>query len=94
MTITKTNYQLYRALIDNNFYPKQHGVLDGDEVKTIGSALQIYDRDELSLRNLRDFIVAVTDHDHDNPKLLEDLDRMSAIVGVIDHRLYSLGYEV
>ena len=92
--ITKTNYQLYRALIQNDFYPKHFGVIDGEEVKTIETCLQIDERDELSLRNLRDFIVAVTDHDHDNSDLIKDLDRMSAIVGVIDNRLWKLGCEV
>lgn len=92
--ITKTNYQLYKELIRYDFYPKRFGVIDEREVKTITTFLQIDERDELSLRNLRDFVVAITDNDHTNKNLIKDLDRMSAICGVIDNRLYSLGCEI
>ena len=93
--ITKTNFQIMRELKD--WYPKCFGIISNEEIQKIADTFQIAERDEINLRNLRDFCVMFysrDDDEEDKRKTIEDMDKLSAIVHVIDHRLFTLGCEV
>ena len=91
--ITKTNFQMTRELKD--WYPKRFGVIGNEEAKKIADTFQIDERDEINLRNLRDFCVMFYSREKEDEKqTLKDMDKMSAIVCVIDHRLFNIGAEV
>lgn len=78
-----------------NWYPKHLGIISGEEVQKIADTFQIAERDEINLRNLRDFCVMFYSKDRDDEKeLIKNIDKMSAIVSVIDERLLSIGAEV
>lgn len=93
--IEKTNFQMLREL-NNNFVPKEEGFIDENEVAEIEKTLKIKERDILNLRNLRDFTVMFYGkrEGQDVSEVVMNTDRMSAIVAVIDDRLWRLGAEV
>ncbi len=97
----KTNFQMIMGLIDMKFQPKQWGVLDASEIKTLREAFNIGARTNLELQNLRDFVVLyfstrkATERERKHYKKLDSLhDLMSGICGVIDDEKIERGMEV
>ena len=91
--IKTTNFQMTRELKD--WYPKHFGFINGDEVEKIKRTFQIDERDEINLRNLRDFVVMFYSREKDDTKqTIKNMDKMSAIVSVIDDKLFNIGAEV
>ena len=88
--ITKTDFQLLCGL--DNFKPKRFFVINAAEKKQIRDALQISERDILSLRNLRNLVVIYMMGKDDATS--EDVDKCSAITSVIDDAIINLGGEV
>ena len=84
-----TNFHMLRELLEK-YHPVERGIMNLAENKLIRETLHIDEMDILQLRNLRDFTVS---HLGRSTKM-EDWDRMSAIVHVIDMRLIELGGEV
>lgn len=95
----KTNYQMITEL-ENDYTPKQKGVVTMAEIYKINKALCLDEMDELQLRNLRDFVVmyfASQNKYFDGDALGRDIiamDKMSAITSVIDNKLWNIGAEV
>ena len=89
----KTNFQMIRDL--NGFQPETRGMISGEEMEFISRTLCLDERDELSLRNLRDFVVLYFSRDMDDvQEQVDQMDKMSAIAGVIDNTLFRMGLEV
>jgi hypothetical protein len=80
---------MIRDLLDK-YTPEEKGLINQYEYHTIESSLCLNEMDILQLRNLRDFTVAYMGRSDS----LVDLDRMSAIVYVIDTYIVKLGGEV
>jgi hypothetical protein len=72
------------------YHPTQRGMMNYKEKLLIQEALHICEMDVLALRNLRDFTVLYLGRS----EKMEDWDRMSAIVTVIDVKIVELGGEV
>lgn len=95
----KTNFQMIREL--DGFVPEHRGILSNKEVQHIASALHVAEMDELGLRNLRDFAVMYfhrkverLEKDSNVEEMYKALDVLSAVTGVIDNQLWSIGAEV
>lgn len=84
-----TNFHMLRELLEK-YHPVERDMMNLAEYTLIRETLHIDEMDILQLRNLRDFTVAHMGRS----KKMEDWDRMSAIVHVIDMRLIELGGEV
>ena len=88
-------FQMLMELRD--FYPENRGYISHEEMSIIRDTLNIRDRDVLSLRNLRNFVVLFYSRDREGNSLdvtMRESDKMSAICGVIDSALFALGAEV
>ena len=85
----KTNLEMLKELLDV-YKPERRGIISMTEIKLIVEKLHLHEMDEIQLRNLRDFTVAVLTTEHDN---MEEWDKMSAITSVIDDRLMYLRKE-
>lgn len=91
-----TNFIMLRELL-KVYEPQQEGVATAEEVDLIVSTLHTEEMDILQLRNLRDFAVMYISHlssDEDDAEQRKNMDKISAITSVIDHRIFSLGGEV
>ena len=75
----KTNFAMIKEL-EAKFAPKRFGTITKEEVELIRSTLCLDEMDVLQLQNLRDFTVIY----FSQTDTLEDMDKMSAIVSVID----------
>ena len=93
--MTKTNFTMVREL-EKVYKPKQRGFVSSEESKLIKETLQLETATELELRNMRDFVVMFYGHieDEDGRADMVAWDKMSAVTSVIDHVLFSHGYEV
>ncbi len=83
--------------LDRAFHPKERGFIDGDEVEMIRDYLEIKYTSNEELRHLRNSCVVYFSHkekDETGRTTLEDMDKMSGIVCVIDHEKWSRGMEV
>lgn len=96
----ETNYTMLKKL-NKEFNPKDRGIVHADEIWQIKKGLCLGERtDILDLRNLRDFTVMFFSIEMDRAevdgmdKVLALQDKMSAIVSVIDDRIWNLGGEV
>ena len=96
----KTNFQMLRELLEV-YHPEEIGFLNKHEIMLIKQTLCIEEMDILQLRNLRDFTVLQLRNLRDFTVLhlgrsekREDWDRMSAIIHIIDSRIFDLGGEV
>lgn len=92
----KTNFQNLREL-DKQYTPKVRGVLNAEEISLIRKTLEIRRMNEIELRNLRDFVVMFYSKNkdiEDMDKMLNRMDKLSAITAVIDSELLDKGYEV
>ena len=88
--ITKTDYEMILKL-DEKFKPKNKGFISGEEIIQIKNGLQIKERDILSLRNLRNFVVLY--YSIEKKDNMEDMDKMSAIVSVIDDIIFNFVHQ-
>lgn len=84
-----TNYLMLKELL-NEYHPIDRGFVSAYERKQITDILCLDEMNILQLRNLRDFTVSHLGHS----EKMEDWDRMSAIIYVIDLRIFELGGEV
>jgi len=75
----KTNFQMLRDLLEV-YIPERMGIATAGEVKLIKEKLRLENMSVLELRNMRDFVVAYMG--------VDDMDRMSAIVAVVDGELF------
>ena len=87
-----TDYQMIERL--KSFKVKNVHSLDIEEMNEIHKKLQLQERDVLSLRNLRNFVCVYFDlqkETHKENDRFEYIDKMMAITGCIDDRLFDLG---
>lgn len=96
--ITETNFQMLRQL-NKEFVPKRKGIVDMDEIYFIDKNLHLNERNILDLRNLRDFTVMyfsslMKNYEYDFKASLSLSDKRSAIVSVIDNKIFNKGGEV
>ena len=92
----KTNFQNLREL-DKQYTPAVRGMINPVEICTIKRVLEMRDMTEIELRNLRDFVVMFYSKNtdiEDMDKMLNRMDKLSAITAVIDSELLDKGYEV
>ena len=85
----KTNHLMLKELREK-YRPAQKGIVSHEEMTLIQETLCLEEMDVLALRNLRDFTIASMSHS----EKMEDWDKMSAIVCVIDTQIIKLGGEV
>ena len=85
----KTNHLMLKELREK-YRPAQKGIVSYEEMTLIKETLCLEEMDVLALRNLRDFTTANMSHS----EKMEDWDKMSAIVYVIDTQIIKLGGEV
>lgn len=85
----KTNHLMLKDL-RAKYHPAEKGIVSYEEVALIKETLCLEEMDILALRNLRDFTTASMSHSDK----MEDWDKMSAIVYVIDTHIIKLGGEV
>lgn len=83
--------------LDRDFFPKERGILDGDEVRKVREYLEIGYMSNEELCHLRNSCVVYFSHkekDETGRTTLEDMDKMSGVVGVIDDEKWNRGMEV
>lgn len=85
----KTNHLMLKDL-RAKYHPVEKGIVSYEEVALIKETLCLEEMDILALRNLRDFTTASMSHS----EKMEDWDKMSAIVYVIDTQIVKLGGEI
>lgn len=104
---TKTDYHAIMELTDK-YTPAQRGFVNAAEVETISAVLEIKERNNIELQNIRDMVVMLYGQwseamrmkyreEHDGSafdKSMEYMDAMSAITCVIDHEKVKRGMEV
>lgn len=90
----QTNYHALQTLLEQ-YTPERSGFVSAAQLKMIKKELEIENRDVMSLRNLRDFVVLYCSMLSLNreDKLL-NMDRISAITAVIDSQIVKLGGKV
>jgi hypothetical protein len=80
------------------YHPQTRGFISNEEFKIVKETLHIAEMDILALRNLRDFTVMfLTQEAKENEtteNIMENWDKMSAIVYVIDTEISQKGGEV
>lgn len=93
-----TNFQDVKKLLEV-YHPEVRGFVSAKEEALIIRTLHLDQRDILDLRNLRDFVVLFLSKG-DIPdghgcstqeQEMENMDKMSAITCIIDHKIWSLG---
>lgn len=95
---TKTDFQAIREL-QQRFSPTVRGVLSQAEVQLITSILELADRTNIELQNIRDASVAyygaAADAARDDAsKAMELMDAMSGVCGVIDQEKFRRGMSI
>ena len=96
--VTKTDYELLGGLKD--YTPKDSLFTSGEEMKLIQDTLQLQDRDVLSLRNLRNYVMLCyleKAHRYEDRFCKEAMDlsqAMYSITAVIDDAIWRAGAEV
>ena len=90
----KTNFEMIREL-DKEFTPETRGIVHMKEIYQINKALCLDEMDVIALRNIRDFTVMFYNMKMEDGGFDRDIhDKMSAIVSVIDNKLWNMGAEV
>jgi hypothetical protein len=92
----RTNFENIKAL-EENYIPKRRGVVSASEILMIKYWLQIREMSVLELRNLRDFVVmfySIQENIEDTEKMIDRIDKMSAITHVIDSELLNREVEI
>ena len=85
----KTNHLMLKEL-RAKYHPVTKGIVSHEEMALIKETLCLEEMDVLALRNLRDFTTASMSHS----EKMEDWDKMSAIVYVIDTQIVKLRGEI
>lgn len=87
---TKTDFHAIKELKEK-YTPEQRGVVTADEVKMIREMLELDQRNDIELQNIRDTAVMMYSHWADSqqqkdniPAATQLMDAMSAITHVID----------
>lgn len=98
--VTQPDFIYVRNLL-KEFHPQERDFINAQEKELVTKTLLLKSRDILSLRNLRNLVVAVTANRVDRAEryktvedYLEESDRQSAIVHVIDMFIFEKGGEV
>lgn len=98
--VTQPDFIYVRNLL-KEFHPQERDFINAQEKELVTKTLLLKSRDILSLRNLRNLVVAVTANIVDRAEryktvedYLEESDRQSAIVHVIDMFIFEKGGEV
>lgn len=80
----KSNYQM--LLLIKEWKPREFGFLCDDEIMHIRNVFKIYDRTDVELQNLRDFVVMyyALQFYEDKKSVMSNNDKMSGICYVID----------
>lgn len=92
----RTNFENIKAL-EENYTPKRRGTVSASEILMIKYWLQIREMSVLELRNLRDFVVmfySIQEDIEDTEKMIDRMDKMSAITHVIDSELLNREVEI
>lgn len=92
----RTNFENIKAL-EENYTPKRRGTVSASEILMIKYWLQIREMSVLELRNLRDFVVmfySIQENIEDTEKMIDRMDKMSAITHVIDSELLNREVEI
>ena len=95
----KTNYQMLVEL-NKEYTPARQGIVSMTEIYLINEKLHLDEMDKLQLMNLRDFTVMFFNIEADRAELesrtecRKVIDKMSAIVSVIDQKLFNIGAEI
>ena len=97
--ITEPDFTYLRKLI-KDFHPAERGIISCEEMEKVEDVLLLKSRNILSLRNLRNLVVAVLDGrvkdyraNYDIDQELSEMDRISAITHVIDKHIFERGGE-
>ena len=97
--VTQPDFIYVRKLL-KEFHPQERDFINAQEKSLVAKTLLLKSRDVLSLRNLRNFIVAVFTNRMESERYsnadayLDESDRMSAITHVIDTFILEKGGEV
>lgn len=84
---SETNFRLLQGI--KNWYPKEAGFLNADEMNFLTDKLQLKQMNQLELQNLRDTVVMLYQiNQKENYGNLKEADRMSALTGIIDYYLH------
>lgn len=79
----ESNYQMLLSI--EEWKPREFGFLCDDEIMHIRNVFKIYDRTDVELQNLRDFVVLYHALEFAKEKpTMSNSDKMSAITYVID----------
>lgn len=89
----RTNFQNLSELL-KRYTPESFGIATAEECKMIKEGLEVGDMGITDLRNLRDFVVLFFSRQDSEKMDMVNLDRMSAIVAVIDGEIVRKGGEV
>ena len=85
----KSNYQMLLGIKD--WKPQRHMIISEEEAQYIVSHFQIKERSDIELQNLRDFVVM---YYSTQERTFDEMDKMSAIVHMIDEEKMSRKMEV
>ena len=96
--VTQPDFIYVRNLL-KEFHPQERDFINAQERELVTKTLLLKSRDILSLRNLRNFVVAVftnrmESESHNVEAYLDERDRMSAVTHVIDMFIREKGGEV
>lgn len=95
---TKTDFHAIMELKDR-YTPAQRGIVNDSEEELINATLELKSRTNIELQNVRDMVVMLygkfANHEgNDVQKVMELMDAMSAICGVIDQNKLERGMAV
>lgn len=92
----KTNFQTMMELKD--WYPAERSFISGEEMDFVSEKFNLAERSIIELRNLRDFVVLWNNRKgvdyEDIHQEMKEIDKMSALCGVIDSEIWNRGGEV
>lgn len=88
-----TNFQNLRELL-KSYIPKTFGIATVEECSLIKDSLQLERMEIIDLRNLRDFVVLFFSRKNEDKLDMADMDRMNAIMAVVDKEIIEKGGEV
>ena len=97
--VTKPDFIYVRNLL-KEFHPQERDFINAQERSQVAKTLLLKSRDVLSLRNLRNFVVAVCTNRMESERYnnvdayLDESDRMSAVTHVIDTFILEKGGDV
>lgn len=98
--ITKSDFLQYKEL-RGTYTPETRGVVSSNEAKTIRSVLELEQRTDIELQNIRNLCVILYSHDAeyyrekgDTPLAMLYKDAVSAVTAVIDNERVRRGLEI